>query len=111
VSNEGNPNVSKNDRFQRAVRGVWEHSHAVYSEWTEMQRAAVQPAVDALLAWLADAESEGDLIARYWELGDPPGEVLKPHLPAGIDPADALTVQEECFWRRVSEIETAVPDA
>ena len=104
-------NVSKNDRFQRAVRGVWENSHAVYSEWSDAQRAAVQPAVDALLAWLADADSEGDLIARYWEVGDPPGEVLKPYLPPGIDPADALTVQEECFWRRISEIEAAAPDA
>ena len=104
-------NVSKNDRFQRAVRGVWEHSHTTYVTWSDAQRAAVQPAVESLLAWLADAESESELIARYWEVGDPPGEVLKPHLPAGIDPADALTVQEECFWRRVSEIEAAAPDA
>ena len=108
---ERKPNVSKNDRFQRAVRGVWENSHAVYSEWTDAQRAVVQPTVDALLAWLADAESESELIARYWEVGDPPGEVLRPHLPAGIDPADALTVQEECFWRRVSEVEAEPPGA
>ena len=103
--------MSKNDRFRRAVRGVWEHSHENYVAWSDEQRTAVQPAVDALLAWLADAESEGDLIARYWEVGDPPGEVLKPHLPAGIDPADALTVQEECFWRRISGIEAVAPDA
>jgi hypothetical protein len=108
---ERKPNVSKNDRFQRAVRGVWENSHAVYSEWTDAQRAAVQPAVQALLAWLADARSEGELIARYWEVGDPPGEVLRPHLPAGIGPEAALTVQEECFWRRLSDIEAAAPDA
>ncbi len=103
--------MSKNDRFQRAVRGVWENSHATYVPWSDAQRAAVQPAVEALLAWLADAESESELIARYWEVGDPAGEVLKPHLPAGIDPADALTVQEECFWRRISEIEAAAPNA
>lgn len=104
-------NVSKNDRFQRAVRGVWEHSHAIYVAWSVAQRAAVQPAVDALLAWLADAESESELIARYWEVGDAPGEVLKPHLPAGISPEAALTVQEECFWRRVSEIEAEAQNA
>ncbi len=111
MSNEGNPNVSKNDRFRRAVRGVWENSHAIYAQWSTAQRAAVQPAVEALLAWLADAEGEGELIARYWELGDPPGELLKPHLPAGIDPEAALTVQEECFWRRVNELEADAPDA
>lgn len=103
--------MSKNDRFRRAVRGVWENSHATYSEWEDAQRVAVEPAVQALLAWLADAESEGDLIARYWEVGDPPGEILRPHLPAGIGPKAALTVQEECFWRRLSEVEAAAPDA
>ncbi len=103
--------MSKNDRFQRAVRGVWEHSHTTYVAWSDEQHAAMQPAVDALLAWLADAESGGELIARYWEVGDPPGVILQPHLPADIDPADALTVQEECFWRRISEIEAAAPDA
>jgi len=103
--------VSKNDRFRHAVRGVWENSHQHYVAWGDAQRAAVQPAVGALLAWLADAESEGELIARYWEVGDPPGEILKPHLPAGIDPADALTVQEECFWRRLSELEAEHPGA
>lgn len=108
---ERKPNVSKNDRFRRAVRGVWEHSHAVYGEWTDAQRAAVQPAVDALLAWLADAESEGDLIARYWEVGDSPGEVLRPQLPAGTRPEAALTVQEECFWRRLTALEADAPDA
>ncbi len=59
--------MSKNNRFQRAVRGVWEHSHTDYVQWNDAQRAAVQPGVDALLAWLANAESEGDLIARYCE--------------------------------------------
>ncbi len=108
---EGKPNVSKNDRFQRAVRGVWENSHAIYSDWSHEQQVALQPAIDALLTWLADAESEGELIARYWKVGDLPGEVLKPHLRADIDPADALTVQEECFWRRISEIEASAPDA
>jgi len=103
--------VSKNDRFQRAVRGVWENSHAAYSEWDHAQQASVEPAVRALLAWLVDAESEGELIARYWEVGDPPGEVLRPHLPAGIGVEAALTVQEECFWRRVIELEAAAPDA
>ena len=103
--------MSKNDRFRRAVRGVWEHSHAIYSEWDDAQRVAVEPAVQALLAWLAATESEDELIARYWEVGDLPGEVLKPHLPAGIDPADVLTVQEECFWRRVSGLEAEPPRA
>ncbi|MCA9846336.1 MAG: hypothetical protein KC461_13255 [Dehalococcoidia bacterium] len=103
--------MSKNDRFRHAVRGVWENSHAVYTEWSDEQRAALQPAVDALLAWLADAASEGDLIARYWEVGDPPGQILKPHLPADLDAADALTVQEACFWRRINELEAEAPGA
>ena len=103
--------MSKNDRFQRAVRGVWGNSHALYSEWTDAQRAAVRPAIDALLAWLADAGSEGELIARYWEVGDRPGEVIRPHLPTGIGAEAALTVQEECFWRRITELEAAAPDA
>lgn len=111
MSNEGNPDVSRNDRFRRAVRGVWEHSHNDYVQWDDARRTAVEPAVQALLGWLADAGSEGELIARYWDLGDPPGEVLRPHLPAGIGPEAALTVQEECFWRRVTELEADAPDA
>lgn len=43
--------------------------------------------------------------------GDPPGAVLQAHLPAGIDPEDALTVQEECFWRRAAELEADEPRA
>lgn len=97
--------MSKNDRFRRAVRGVWEHSHARYGAWPEPRRAAVEPAIKTLLAWLADASTEAELIGRYWETGDPPGAVLHPHLPAGFDPEDALIVQEECFWRRAAEIE------
>lgn len=108
---EGEPNVSKNDRFRRAIRAVWERSHATYSEWPEEQRRAVQPAVGALLAWLADASDERDLIARYWETGDPPGAILRPHLPAGFGPEEALTLEEECFWRRATELNADEPRA
>lgn len=108
---EGEPNVSKNDRFRRAVRGVWEQSHAAYLAWPEERRDAVQPAVDALLDWLADAENEGELIARYWEIGDPPGAVLRPHLPVGFDPEDALTLEEVCFWQRATELHQAERNA
>jgi hypothetical protein len=76
--------------------------------WPEDRRAAVQPAAEALLAWLADADSERELIARYWEVGDPPGRILRPHLPEGVDAEDALTLEEACFHRRVTELEAGV---
>jgi len=97
--------VLRNDRFRRAVRGVWEHSHATYVAWSDEQRAGMEPAIEALLTWLADAHSEGDLIERYWEAGDPSTVILEPALPAGTDPEDALTVQGEGFWRRLTAIE------
>ena len=103
--------MSKNDRFRRAVRGVWEQSDAACRRWPEERRRAVQPAVDALLAWLADAESEGALIARYWGTGDPPGAVLRAHLPEGFDPEDALTLEETCFHRRAAELDAGGGDA
>lgn len=103
--------MSKNDRFRRAVRAVWEQSHAAYVAWPAERRALAQPAAYALHVWLADAASEGELIARYWEVGDPPGVVLRQHLPAGFDPEDALTLEEACFWRRLMEMEADAPGA
>lgn len=102
---EERPNMPKHDRFRTAVRAVWERSHATYLAWPEEQRALTQPAANALLDWLADAENEGELITRYWEIGDPPGVVLRQHLPAGFDPEEALTLEEACFWRRLMELE------
>jgi hypothetical protein len=98
--------VQKQSRFQQAVRAVWERSHTEYLGWTENQRAAAQPAVDALLAWLGECISEAELDLRYWETGDPPGVLLRQHLPDGYDADELLTLEEACFWRRLLELRT-----
>ncbi len=101
---EGERNVPKENRFQQAVRAVWEQSHEQYLGWSEAKREAVQPAVDALVAWLGECPSEAVLDVRYWETGDPPGAVLRDHLPDGFDADEQLTLEEACFWRRLLEL-------
>ena len=96
--------MQKQSRFQQAVRAVWERSHQQYLGWSEEQRATVQPAVDALLAWLGECMSEAELDLRYWETGDPPGALLRQHLPDGFDAEEQLTLEEACFWRRLLEL-------
>lgn len=89
--------MNEDSRYQRAVRAVWERSYTEYQQWSSVKRESVQPALDALLAWLTGSESEADLIARYWAVGDAPGNVLRPHLPAGFDEDDLLVVEEAAF--------------
>lgn len=96
--------MEKEGRFQQAVRAVWERSHTEYLGWPEEQRAAVQPAADALLAWLGECISEAQLDVRYWEIGDPPGVLLRRHLADGFDADTRLTLEEACFWRRLVEL-------
>ena len=96
--------MQKESRFQQAVRAVWERSHTEYLGWSEDQRSAVQPAVDALLACLGECISEAELDVRYWATGDPPGVLLKRHLPDGFDADELLTIEEACFWRRLVEL-------
>ena len=93
--------MSKQSRFLRAVRAVWEHSHQDYLEWPEEKRAATAPAADALLAWLGVCQSEAELDVRYWEAGDPPGLLLLRYLPANFESDDRLTLEDACFWRHV----------
>lgn len=96
--------MQKQSRFQQAVRAVWERSHREYFGWPEAKREAVQLAVDALLAWLGECSGEAELDLRYWETGDPPGAVLRAHLPDGFDADEQLTLEEACFWRRLLEL-------
>lgn len=96
--------MQKEGRFQQAVRAVWEHSHTEYLGWSEQRRAAVQPAVDALLVWLGECNSEAQLDIRYWEVGDPAGVLLQRHLPDGFDADELPTIEEACFWRRLDEL-------
>jgi hypothetical protein len=96
--------MCKQSRFQQAVRAVWRRSHQQYLGWPEEKRVAAQPAVDALLAWLSECQRESELDIRYWEIGDPPGLVLREHLPDGFDAAEQLTLEEACFWRRLFEL-------
>ena len=96
--------MCKRSRFQQAVRAVWRRSHQQYLGWPEEKRVAAQPAVDALLAWLSECQAESELDVRYWEQGDPPGVILRDHLPDGFDADEQLTLEEACFWRRLFEL-------
>lgn len=88
-------------RYHRAVRAVWERSYLEYRRWPVVRREAVQPALDALLAWLSDAANETDLVNRYVEIGDAPGNILRPHLPTGFDEDDLLVLEEAAFCLRM----------
>lgn len=98
-------NVNERDRYRRAVRAVWERSFRDWEQWSEVSREAARPAVEALLAQLAEAPSEEALLRQYWEAGDAPGKVLRPRLPAAFDEDDLLTLEEACFWMRLQAIE------
>lgn len=90
--------MNEDSRYRRAVRAVWERSHGEYRQWPAAKREAAQRAVDALLAWLDGAHDEDDLVTRYWEAGDAPGNVLRLHLPPELDEDDLLAIEEACFW-------------
>lgn len=96
--------MCKQSRFQRAVRAVWWRSHQQYLGWPEEKRVAAQPAADALRVSLNECQAESELDVRYWEIGDPPGLVLREHLPGGFDADEQLTLEEACFWRRLIEL-------
>lgn len=96
--------MQKNEQYRHAVRGVWEHGHATFEGWPADQQALVQPGVDALLAWLADAGSEEELIDRYLALNDPARPERLPRLYPELTLQAAIAVEDECFWRRAVEI-------
>jgi hypothetical protein len=96
--------MCKQSRLQQAVRAVWRRSHCEYLGWPEERRKAAQPAANALLVWLGQCQLESELDVRYWEVGDPPGLVLRERLPNGFDAGEQLIIEEACFWRRLFEL-------
>lgn len=96
--------MTDQERYRRAVRAVWERSYHDVEHWNDASREAVQPAMDALLAWLVNATTEAELARRYWEAGDAPGAILRPLLPGVFDAEDLLTLEEACFWVRLRVI-------
>ncbi len=96
--------MSKQSRFQDAVRSVWERSYHAYDGWPEARRNTATPAVDAQLAELREHGTEAELDVRYWETGDPLGETLRPHLPQEFDAETRLTLEEACLWMRLLEL-------
>src|SRR5690606_15904215 len=96
--------MTKESRFQQAVRAVWERSHDEYLGWPEMRRAAADPAVEALMTSLRRWTQESALELYYWQPGDPPGVLLLEHLPEGFTTDERLMLEEACFWRRLLEL-------
>jgi len=99
-----------NHEYRHAVRGVWEHGHAAYASWPDETREIVQPGVDELLRWLADADEEDQLIDRYMALSGPPRGATPPGIPKPTFLA-AAALEDECFWRRAAEIERSAARA
>lgn len=93
--------MNDESRYQRAVRVVWERSYNEYEQWCPTKREVVQRALDALLTSLCGADSEADLIRRYLEVGDAPGNVLRQHLPTTFNDDDLLVLEEAAFWMRL----------
>ena len=92
------------DRVRHAVFGVWAQSHATCVAWPDERRAAASPAQDELLTCLGYAESVDELLEDYFAPGDPPGSLLRQHLPADFSDEEVLTLEEACLWRRVATI-------
>lgn len=96
--------MQKSKQYRHAVLGVWEQGHAAYTSWPPERQALAEPRVDALSAWLADAGSEDELIDRYMALDGLPSTVLPDHLGGAFTLTAVGAVEDECFWRRASEI-------
>lgn len=92
--------MHKEDRFKRHTRSVWRQGYEAYERWPAEWRAAIAPAIDALVTELRVCASEDDLHARYWEPGDQPADVLRRHLPCDPGPEALLELEDACFWLR-----------
>ena len=97
--------MQENEQYRHAVRGVWEHGHATFASWPAEEQTRMQPGVDALLAWLAEAGSEDELIDRYMALNDPARPGRLPRLYPELTLQAAIAVEDECFWRRANAID------
>lgn len=97
--------MQKNSTYRHAVRGVWQHGHAAYASWPAETRALVQASVDDLVASLADADREDELIDRYMALHGSPYAVARHSALPKPTLLAAAAVEDECFWRRAAEIE------
>ena len=96
--------MHKGDRFKEYTRSVWRQGYDAYERWPAEWRAALAPAVDALVAELRTCASEEELHARYWEPGDWPAEVLRLHLPGDPGPEALLQLEDAAFWLRCREL-------
>jgi len=94
--------VHKEDRFRQHTRSVWRQGD---ERWPAEWRAALAPAIDALVAELRSCASEEELHARYWEPGDWPSDVLRRHLPSDLEPEVLLGLEDACFWLRCRELQ------
>jgi hypothetical protein len=105
LSRKGEANVHKEDRFKQHTRSVWRRSYEAYDRWSPQCRAAVAPAIDALVAELRACTNEAELHARYWEVGDWPADVLRRHPPCDAGPEALLQLEDAAFWLRLQELE------
>lgn len=96
--------MQKSKQYRQAVLGVWRQGHITYASWPPERQALAEPRVDALSAWLADAGSEDELFDRYMALDGLPSASVPPHLGGASTLAAVGAVEDECFWRRATEI-------
>ena len=97
--------MQKEDRLKQHTRSVWQRSYETYGRWPAEWRAALAPAIDALVAELRRCGSADELHARYWEPGDWPAEVLLRHLPCDPGSEVLLGLEDACFWLRCRELQ------
>ena len=101
------PIVNEDSRYHRAVQAVWERSYLQWEQWSLAKREAVQPALVALASWLTNSNSETDLVTRYMDVGDAPGDVLRPLLPTALPEEDLLILEEAAFCMRLFALRRA----
>ena len=97
--------MHKEDRFRQHTRSVWRQGYDARERQPANWRAAMAPAVDALVAELRDCGSEDELHARYWEPGDWSADVLRQHLPCDPGPEVLLELEDAAFWHRCRELQ------
>jgi hypothetical protein len=99
--------VSKETRFPKYTRSVWQRDYEAYDRRPASWRESVATAIEALLGELRRCADEESLHTAYWEPGDWPAQVLLRNLPSSPGPETLLELEHAAFWLRCQELTEA----
>ncbi len=99
--------MSKETRFRKYTRSVWQRDYEAYDRRPASWRESVAPAIEALLGELRRSTDGESLHAAYWEPGDWPAQVLLRHLPSHPELETLFELEHAAFWLRWQELAEA----